>query len=162
MTVLDHVLLGLLALSVALGLWRGLISELFALLGWMLAALLAWQLAPWCVPWLTEVVTTEWLRWPAAFAAIFVLVLLLLALLRFLLRELVSVAGLSALDRLAGGVFGGLRALVLALLFVAAAGMSSLPEKPWWRESVLAPPLMIAVMAARPLMPRDLADRIKY
>lgn len=162
MTVFDHVLLGLLALSVALGLWRGLVSELFALLSWMVAVFLAWQLAAFCVPWLTDFVATEWLRWPLAFAAVFVSVLLVLALLRFLLRELISISGLSVLDRMAGAGFGVARAVVLALLFVAGAGMSQLPRETWWRESTFAPPLEIAVMAVRPLLPADLADRIKY
>jgi membrane protein required for colicin V production len=158
----DQVLLGLLALSVLLGLWRGLISEAFALLGWIIALFLAWNLAASCLPWLAGLISSEWLRWPAAFAVIFIACMLVLALLRFLLRELISISGLSVLDRLAGGCFGVLRALVLAVLFVMAAGVTRLPQESWWRESTFAPPLETIVIAAKPWLPRDLAERIKY
>lgn len=162
MNVFDQVLLGVLGLSVAVGLWRGLISEIFALLGWLLALFVAWQFAGLGASWLVEWVETDWLRWPVAFAVIFFSLMLVLALLRFLLRELISISGLSVLDRLAGACFGALRALVLAVLFVAVAGMSSLPEKTWWQASTLAPLLEVVVVAGRPLLPKDLADRIKY
>ncbi|MDO6385145.1 MULTISPECIES: CvpA family protein [unclassified Uliginosibacterium] len=162
MTLFDHIFLVLLALSALLGLWRGLVGEVFALLGWIFALATAWYCAPLGVPMLAGAVETEWARWPLVFLAVFVTVLLLLALLRFLLRELLSVAGLGVLDRMAGAGFGVLRALVLALLLVAAAGMSSLPKEQWWRGSTFAPPLEVAVLAVKPWLPRDLADRIKY
>lgn len=162
MSVFDQVFLGLLALSVLLGLWRGLVSEVFALAGWLLAVFLAWQAASYAAPYLAGVIETNWLRWPAAFALVFILVMLVLALLRFLLRELISVSGLTVLDRFAGAGFGVLRAMVLALLAVAAAGMTTLPREAWWRASVCAPPLETAVIAAKPWLPKDLAERIKY
>lgn len=162
MTLFDHIFLVVLSLSAALGLWRGLVGEIFALLGWILALAAAWFCAPLGVPMLAGVAEAEWARWLLVFVVVFITVLLLLALLRFLLRELLSVAGLGVLDRLAGAGFGVLRAVVLAVLLVAAAGMSRLPKEQWWRESTFAPPLEVAVLAVRPWLPPDLADRIKY
>lgn len=162
MSVFDQVFLAVLCVSILLGVWRGLVSELFTLFGWMIALFLAWRFAPLCAPLLAHFVEAEWARWPAAFAAIFVAVLLLLALLRFLLRSLLSISGLSLFDRLAGAGFGVLRGLVLALLFVAGCGLTELPRKQWWRESVFAPPLVTAVIAAKPWLPRELAERLRY
>ncbi len=162
MSTFDQVFLAVMAASILLGLWRGLVSEIFTLLGWVVALILAWKLAPLCVPLLGAVVKAEWARWPVAFASIFIGVLLLLAVLRFLLRSLLSISGLSLFDRLAGAGFGVLRGLVLALLFVAGAGLTDLPAKPWWRESVFAPPLVTAVIAARPWLPKELAERLRY
>jgi len=161
-TVFDHVFLAVLLISVLLGLWRGLVAEIFILLGWVVALILAWKLAPLCVPMLAGLVKTEWARWPVAFVSIFIAVLLLIAALRFILRSLLSISGLSFFDRLAGAGFGVLRGLVLALLFVAGAGLSELPKKPWWRESMFAPPLVTAVIAAKPWLPRELAMRLRY
>ena len=45
MTVFDYVLLAVLVLSAAVGMWRGLVSEVMALVAWMLALFLAWQYA---------------------------------------------------------------------------------------------------------------------
>lgn len=162
MTVFDHVFLVVLLISMLLGLWRGLVSEIFILLGWVVALVLAWKLAPLCVPILAGVVSTEWARWPIAFVSVFVIVLLLMAVLRFILRGLLSISGLSLFDRLAGAGFGVLRGLVLALLFVAGAGLSELPKKQWWRESRFAPPLVTAVIAAKPWLPRELTTRLRY
>lgn len=162
MTVFDHVFLAVLLISVLLGLWRGLVAEIFILLGWVVALILAWKLAPLCVPMLAGLVKTEWARWPVAFVSIFIAVLLLIAALRFILRSLLSISGLSFFDRLAGAGFGVLRGLVLALLFVAGAGLSGLPKKQWWRESMFAPPLVTAVIAAKPWLPRELAMRLRY
>lgn len=162
MTVFDHVFLLVLLLSVMLGLWRGLVSEIFIMGGWVVALFVAWKLAPHCEFLLAGVVGAGWARWPVAFVAIFVLVLLTLAGVRFLLRGLLSISGLSLFDRLAGAGFGALRGVVLALLFVAGAGLSDLPKKQWWREAVFAPPLVTAVIAAKPWLPGELAKRLKY
>ena len=162
MTGFDYAFLGLLALSVLLGLWRGLVSEVFALLGWVVAIAVAWQAAPVLAPHLAGTVQSAWLRWPLAFLAVFIVLLVVLALLRWLLRSLLDVSGLSPVDRFLGGCFGTVRALVLAMLVVAGAGMSSLPRESWWREAVFAPPLETAVIAAKPLLPKELGQRIKY
>lgn len=162
MTVFDHVFLVALLLSVLLGLWRGLITEIFTLLGWIVALIVARQFAPACVPLLEGLIQTEWLRWPAAFVAIFIVVLLLLAVLRFILRSLLSITGLSLFDRLAGAGFGVLRGLVLAVLVVAGAGLTEWPKTQWWRDATFAPPLVTAVMAAKPWLPVELASRLKY
>jgi len=162
-TGFDYIFLAIVALSVLLGLWRGLVSEVFALLGWMVALGLAWRGASWLEPmFLTLVSKTPWLAWGLAFLAIFVGVLIILAVARWFLRSLLEASGLSPLDRVLGACFGLARALVIALLLVAAGGMSRLPKESWWSEAVFAPPLETAVIALKPLFPKELGRRIKY
>ncbi|MDP5239790.1 CvpA family protein [Uliginosibacterium sp. 31-16] len=162
MSGFDYVFLGFLLLSVLLGLWRGLISEIFALLGWVVAIAVAWQAAKPLAPFLDGIIQTPWLRWPLAFLLVFIALLIVLAVLRWILRSLLAASGLSPVDRFLGGCFGAVRALVVAVLLVAAAGMSSLPKESWWREAVFAPPLETAVIAAKPWLPKELGQRIKY
>lgn len=69
---------------------------------------------------------------------------------------------MSAIDRLLGGCFGLVRALILATLLVMGAGLTSLPKEEWWRESVFAPPLETVVIAGKPWLPVVIAKRIKY
>jgi membrane protein required for colicin V production len=45
---------------------------------------------------------------------------------------------------------------------VLAAGMTTLPREPVWREAALTGPLETAVIAAKPYLPRAVADRVKF
>lgn len=162
MNTFDLVFLVVLLLSMALGVWRGLISEVFALLGLFVALIAAWEAAVFFVPLMEVFGVVDWLCWPLGFLLVFVLVLLLLGLLRFLLRSLLSIAGLSPMDRFLGAVFGIARALMLAVLVVGAAGLTELPREPWWQASRCAPPLETVVVAAKPWLPPELGQRIKY
>ena len=162
MTVFDFVFLGILALSVLLGAWRGLVSELFALASWLCALFVAWHGASWLAPHLGSIVSAPWLQWALGFVVIVVVTLLVLALLRLLLKEMLKSAGLGATDRLAGSVFGVLRGLLIAVIAVGLCGLSSLPREAWWRESTFAPPLETIVIAVKPRLPKDLAARIKF
>lgn len=162
MTVFDFVFLGLLLLSVLLGIWRGLLSEMFGLLGWIVAVAVSWQMAAPVARLLDGLIETPWLRWPLAFIFVFVILLVLLAICRGLLKSLLTASGLAPVDRMLGGCFGALRAVLMAVLFVAAAGMSRLPKEIWWRNAVFAPPLQTAVLAAKPWLPKELGQRIKY
>ncbi|HSD36357.1 MAG TPA: CvpA family protein [Rhodocyclaceae bacterium] len=162
MTAFDLVFLAVLALSLLLGAWRGLVGEVFALVSWIAAFVVAKQFAGELAPHLAGIASGPWLQWGLAFVLIVVLVLLVLALLRFLLREMLSAVGLGATDRLAGAMFGVARGVVIAVVIVACAGFSSLPREHWWRESIFAPPLETIVIALKPWFPKDLAARIKY
>jgi membrane protein required for colicin V production len=161
-TAFDLTFFAILALSMLLGAWRGLVSELFALVSWIVAFVAAKQTTHLLAPKFAGIASAAWLQWALAFVVIVVLVLLVLAVLRFLIRELLSVVGLSVADRVAGATFGVVRGVLIAVVVVACAGFSSLPRESWWRESVFAPPLETIVIALKPWLPKDLAARIKY
>lgn len=162
MTTFDLIFLAVLSLSALLGVWRGLVGEIFSLLGWIAAIAVARQFAQQLAPKLSGLATAPWAQLALAFVVIVVLVLVVLALLRFLVRELLSVVGLGVMDRLAGAVFGVVRGVLIGVIVVGLAGFSSFPREPWWRESVFAPPLETIVIALKPWLPKDLAARIKY
>lgn len=162
MTGFDYAFLGIAALSCLLGIWRGLLSEIFSLLGWLVALAAAWYGATMVAGFLHSQIGSESMRWLAAFALIFVIMLILLALIRTLLKGLLEAVGLSAVDRLLGGCFGLLRAVILATLLVLGAGLTSLPKEEWWHESAFAPPLETVVIAGKPWLPVAIAKRIKY
>ena len=74
-------------------------------------------------------------RTSLAFAGLFLSVLLVGGLLTFLIGKLVEKTGLSGTDRLLGGVFGGVRGLVLVLALMLVAGLTPVPQDPWWQQS---------------------------
>jgi len=161
-TGFDYAFLLIAALSCLLGVWRGLLSEIFSLFGWLLALAAAWYGAAFVSGLLGNHIASESMRWLASFALIFILTLILLAIIRLLLKGMMTAIGLSAVDRLLGGCFGLVRAVILAVLLVMAGGLTSLPRETWWRDAVFAPPLETAVIALRPRLPVAIAKRIKY
>ncbi len=162
MTVFDYVVLAVLAVSVLLGLWRGVVGEILALLAWVVAFLVARAEAAEVANWLPAQIGDPALRLAAAYAVVVVAVLLGFALVRLLLKLLLRAAGLGLLDRLLGGAFGAFRGVLVVLVAVLVAGMTPLPKMEWWREAALSPPLETAVLAANHWLPADAAKRIRY
>ncbi|OQA32264.1 MAG: Colicin V production protein [Betaproteobacteria bacterium ADurb.Bin341] len=162
MTVFDYVVLGIIAASLLLGLWRGVIGELIALAAWVLAFLAA-------VEWGGEIgdallpgITDGSLRNLAGCAIIFVVVLILMAIVRLAVSGIIKALGLTLSDRLLGVVFGVGRGVLIAMILVIAGGMTSAPKQSWWRDALFSAPLETAVLVAKPWLPDDLAKRIRF
>ena len=162
MTVFDYAFLGLVMVLAILGFWRGLVSEVLALAGWILAfiaaRLFAGQAAALFVDWLSEPA----FAYVAGFALVFIAVLLVVAICRYLLRALIHAVGLGFVDRGLGAVFGTLKAFVIACLLVALGGVSGLSRAPWWEAALFSPLLETAVVAAKPWLPAGVAERVRF
>jgi membrane protein required for colicin V production len=161
-TVFDYAVLGAVVLSLLLGAWRGVVSEILALAAWVAAFVAARTWAASAGELVAAGVVEPAWRQVAGFLAIFVAVLILFALARWLASLLLKVVGLAPLDRVLGALFGIARGVLVAWVFVLLAGLTALPQQQWWRQAVLAPPLETAVLAAKPWLPPDLAKRIRY
>lgn len=162
MTPFDYGVLMVLAVSVLLGLWRGVVSELLSLVAWVLAFIAARTWASMVSGMLIGSIADPALRQGAAFVLVFILVLVAMALARFLVRELLRAIGLGFVDRILGATFGIARGMLLVLVGVLLAGLTALPRQSWWREASFSPPLETAVLASRPWLPPELAKRIHY
>ena len=162
MTLFDYVVLTTVGFSMLLGLWRGVVSELLALVAWVLAFLLAKTWAPRLSMELSPWIADQSLQYLSAFAMIVGVVLLLATLIRLLVRGMLSLVGLGLFDRMLGLAFGLFRGVLLVLFGVMVGGLTMLPKQEWWREAALAPPLETAVVALKPWLPDDWAKRIRY
>lgn len=162
MTVFDYVVLAVVAASVLLGAWRGIVSEALALAAWVAAFFSGRALAPDVAPVFSGWIKEPALQYIAGFAVVVVAVLVLVALLRFAVSRLLRAIGLGPLDRLLGAVFGVARGALVVLAAVLIGGLTALPQQAWWREAWLAPPLETAVLAIKPWLPSAVAKRIKY
>jgi membrane protein required for colicin V production len=161
MTWFDYAVFAIVGLSLLLAVFRGVVREIAALAGWaaalILSGLFAQQLAQWLPPALSPM-----LRAVIAYLVIFLGVLLLSGLAGVLLAKLFRVAGLGLTDRAVGALFGLVRGALIVFVAVMLAGLTSLPREPFWREAALSGPIETAVLAARPVLPKDLAQRIRY
>ena len=162
MTWLDYAVAGVLAVSVVVGVWRGLVREIISLAGWVVAFLAANLFAGPVSLHMPQGIPTPELRALAAFALVFIGVLLLGALMGVLSTKLVRAIGLGGIDRAAGALFGIARAGILVLVLALAAGLTSLPRQPAWRDSVSGPWLTGAALALKPWLPQTFTERLRY
>jgi membrane protein required for colicin V production len=162
MTWVEYAVAGVLALSIAWGIWRGFVREIISLAGWVLAFLAANAAAGPLGEALPTSISSPEVRVLVAYLVVFVFTLSIATLVGMLLARLLKAAGLGGLDRTLGGVFGLARGLVFLLAFTILAGLSSLPRQPAWRESVAAGMLTRTVLQLKPWLPPRLADRLRY
>ena len=163
MTAFDYVVVAIVAASVLLGVWRGVVGEVIALVAWVLAFFAAkWWGDEVARVVFAGVITDPALRIVAAWVAVFVVVLLLMALLRLAVRGLLKALGLSPTDRLLGVIFGLARGLLIVLVLVAVGGMLSMAKERWWSDAYFSAPLETAVLAGKPWLPPEVAKRIRF
>jgi membrane protein required for colicin V production len=161
-TLFDYAVLGIIAASLLLGMWRGVVSEILALAAWVVAFVVGRMYAADVAPVYGKLLPDPLLRYVAGFATVAVAVLLVFSIGRLVARLLMKAVGLGWADRTLGAVFGIGRGVAVALLLVLVGGLTPLPKESWWRDASLAPPLETAIIAAKPWLPADLAKRIRY
>ena len=155
MLTLDWILLGVVLLSLVLGLWRGLVYEVLSLLNWLASFVLAQWWAPTLAVGLPMGNASEPVRYAAAFVLIFVGSLFALGLVAALVSKLISAVGLRPVDRILGALFGALRGAVLLLAVAVVVGMTPARSSPWWQESRGAQALSAALKALQPVLPEQ-------
>jgi len=135
----DYCIVSVLTLSVLMGLWRGFIVEVMALVCWGLAFWAAYLFGDGLAEKFSNSITLVSVRLLLGYALCFIVVLIAGSILTFFLRKLVASSGLSGSDRMLGMLFGLGRGFVLVMVTVLLLGFTAFPRDPWWRESQLMP-----------------------
>lgn len=161
MTWLDYAVIGVLAGSIAWGVWRGLVREVLSLAGWVIAFLAANLFSGPLSESFPSAMQPE-LRVLFSWLGVFVVVLMVATLGGMLLAKLIKSVGLASTDRWLGALFGLVRGLVIALAFALAAGLTRLPAHAVWKESFFGAPLANTIVQLKPWLPPALAERLKY
>jgi membrane protein required for colicin V production len=149
----DLAMLGVIAFSALVGLWRGFTFELLSLAGWFLAYFAARWLQPWAAAELPIGQPGSLLNHGAAFACVFVVVLVAWSFVARGIAALIKKTPLSPLDRLLGAGFGVLRAGLVLLVFATLIGYTPAVRSPAWRASAGGAILEAALQALLPLLP---------
>lgn len=135
MEYIDYAILGIIAVSILVGVIRGFAIEAFSLAVWAAAFLVAFQYSGALALQLEGHIELPSARIAPAFSGLFLAVLLIGGMLTSLVGKLVEKTGLSGTDRLLGGVFGGVRGLFLVIALMLVAGLTPVPQDPWWQSS---------------------------
>jgi membrane protein required for colicin V production len=162
MTIFDSVVLIIVVASVLLSIVRGIVRESLSLAGWVVAYMAAKIFAKDFVSLLPLSITDESLRTIISFAAIFLATLIVMSIVTMLASALIRTVGLGSADRLLGALFGFARGLLVVLLLVLSAGLTSLPQELFWRQALLSKPLETGVIMMMPWLPQGLSKRLNY
>jgi membrane protein required for colicin V production len=156
----DWVLLAVPAVSVCVGLWRGLVFEVLSLVGWVVAFIAAQAFAPLVATFVPIGVPGSALNHGVAFFATFVLALVLWALASRLIRLLIHATPLQPVDRVLGGVFGLARGAVLLLAVATVVMLSPAQRSTAWQQSRGAAWLATALQGLKPVLPDAVARQL--
>ena len=156
MNAVDWVLIGLMLLSGALGFWRGVVKEFFALLAWLLGFVVCSRYA---FEWSRELPLPVWaqaMREAVAWVLIFLLVMLVMALIGSVMKRLLSLAGLGLADRMLGTVFGLARASIMWLAIAVLVGLTPWRQAEVWVNSQVAQSVYQLLVYLKPVLPAPL------
>ena len=144
MTQVDTLILAVIAISSAFGVWRGFIKEILSLLSWIAALLVSRVYSESLAGILESLIDNPSVRYITAFSVLFVLIIMLGTALNHFMSKLLVVTGLKTLDRLLGAVFGVARGMVIVLvvLFILNVFVSG---SEWWQQSTLIPYGMVLI-----------------
>ncbi|MCU0972102.1 MAG: CvpA family protein [Gammaproteobacteria bacterium] len=160
MTWVDYFIVGTIALSAFVSLLRGFVREAMSLAVWILGFWVAWSFFRDVAPLLAHWIAAPSIQLGTAFALLLVATLILGGLINYLIGQLVDRTGLSGTDRLFGMAFGIARGALVIALLVMLAGLTPLPNDPWWKESLLLGHFERLAHWIGGLMPPELAKRL--
>lgn len=136
----DYVIVAVVGVSVVLGLVRGFIREAVALASWLLGVWLAWHHSSFLYPWLGGTLDSPEQKAWVARGIVLLLTLLagagIGALLAWVTR---TAAGLGAVDRLLGLLFGFTRGAIVVGFGVMLGHVLQFDREPWWQRATLMP-----------------------
>jgi len=152
MTWPDVVILVLIGLSMLISLWRGFTREALSLVAWIVAFWVGFTFA---------IYPAEYLE-PHVSVRLFLVTLLLGGVVNYLIGKAVDKAGMTGTDRMLGLFFGLARGVVMVAILVLLAGLTPLPQDPWWRESLFIGHFQQLAELLRDLLPPDIAAYFVY
>ncbi len=162
MSWIDILIIGIILLSSTISLVRGFIGEALSLVTWVAGFWVAWfffrPVAEYLVPW----IDLPSIRLGVSYGLLLLATLIVGGLVNRFMGLLVDSTGLSGTDRLIGVFFGAARGVVVVAILVLLAGLTPMPNDPWWRESQLIPYFQEIALWLREFLPSDIASNFRY
>lgn len=159
MTLIDWFILILTIGSLGLGFSRGMVREIFAIVGWVLAIFLALKYGDALARVIPITQVSDFVKSTISTILIGVVTLFVVGLVVKIIRHVIELASLSFEDRLLGGVFGLVRAAVIACTLIFLLGLSTtVRTSDIWKHSVTVGPTEEIITFALPYLPTWIQD----
>ena len=160
MSAIDWAIIVVIVISVLVAAAQGFFVEIFslagAIVGYLLAAWEYWRLAPRFEPYVKSAAIAN----IAAFVTIFAFIVIIAKVAGRLSRWAIEEVGLRWMDRLLGGAFGLVRAIVVITVLVMAV-TTFMPESKWLETSELSRYFLLSARSASWLAPSDLRNKFR-
>ncbi|MGC5778539.1 CvpA family protein [Methylobacterium sp. NFXW15] len=115
-TVLDLVVLGIVAVSALLAAVRGVTREVLAIVAWVVAAAAAWSFFPMLLPTVKQHVSSDTVALVGSIAAIFLVTLIIVSIITVKISDVVLDSRIGAVDRSLGFLFGAARGFLICVI----------------------------------------------
>jgi membrane protein required for colicin V production len=138
MGMVDMIIVGIIAISALIGIFRGLIKEALSLASWFAAIIAGTLFSGQLADLMDNMINNDSLRRIAAFAILFIVVIFTGTIVSNLISKLTEAAGLKGADRILGGMFGVLRGMIIVLVIVFIGTQFDLSQV-WFESSILVP-----------------------
>lgn len=137
--IADIVILAVMGVSLAFGLFRGLVRELLSLVSWILAFWIAYRFSSSVAQIIDKALQNPTLSQAVSAILVFVLVLVALMLLASLISKIFKATGLAGMDRILGGLFGFGRAVVILFVALIVGQHTVVIDQDWYNASMMIP-----------------------
>ena len=158
----DFIIIGIICISAFIGLFRGLVKEAFSLGTWLVSIWIAINFSQEFSVYFVDYIDVASARIAVAFVCLLILTLILGGMLSFLMSQVINMTGLTGTDRFAGFLFGIARGVVVMSVLVLLAGLTPLPNDPWWVESALIGPFQELSVWLRSQIPVGISQYLSY
>ena len=159
----DFLICAVLLISTVVGVSRGVVREILAIVAWVVAIFLAIRFAPELGDKIPLESMGPLVRNALAGVVIVVLTLFAFGLFGKLCARLLAAASISFEDRAIGSVFGFVRGVLIVCAAVFVLGMTSAVRTGQWRNSVLIVPSERIIDFTVPYLPSAVGEmRRKY
>jgi membrane protein required for colicin V production len=143
MPIIDILIAVAIAISVIIGIMRGFVKEAISMAALLVAIWAALYFGPQVGSISDSWLSAEDLQAWFGRILVFAVILSVGGLLGWGISKLVRLSVLSGMDRLAGSVFGAMRGVLLAALFILGGEFAGFDNDEWWERSILIPRLEV-------------------
>jgi membrane protein required for colicin V production len=161
LTTFDLVALGVIALSVLVGLLRGVIRETLTIVVWVGAGLVAFYAFPYARELARRTIETEWMADAAALCVVLVVPLIAFKVAAAAATDHIPDGTLGPVDRFAGALFGAARgALLVSAAYLGLTVLVDPEDHPVWvKNALILPYVKDGAALLSGFMPHDFAAR---
>ena len=139
----DWAIIIVVLVSTLISIMRGFVKEALSLATLIAAILIARVFGPQVADMLVDFISVPSLRLAAAYGGLYLATMIIGGMINYLIYQIVSISGLSSINRILGMGFGFVRGGLIVVVVVAIMARMPISEDSWWQSSRLIPQVIV-------------------